>query len=233
MTKTEKAIQQMESWARDDSHGYDQVYRWGQRGDFDCSAAVIQAWENAGVPVKSNGASYTGNMYPVFIRCGFKDVTSTVNLSTGAGLLRGDVLLNSSAHTAMYCGDGKEVEASINEFGGITGGQPGDQTGWEFLIRPYRNYPWNFVLRWPEKAEEVKYMFSVKEIKKGDKGQDVYLLQSLLKGKGWKDANNKVLKLDKSFGVATESALKKYQKKFGLTANGVCNTKTWKKLLGV
>ena len=29
VTKTEKAIQQMETWARDDSHGYDQRYRWG------------------------------------------------------------------------------------------------------------------------------------------------------------------------------------------------------------
>ena len=29
VTKTEKAIRQMETWARDDSHGYDQRYRWG------------------------------------------------------------------------------------------------------------------------------------------------------------------------------------------------------------
>ena len=44
MTKTEKAIQQMEAWAKDNSHGYDQTYRWGERGDYDCSSAVIQAW---------------------------------------------------------------------------------------------------------------------------------------------------------------------------------------------
>ena len=29
VTKTEKAIRQMETWARDDSYGYDQRYRWG------------------------------------------------------------------------------------------------------------------------------------------------------------------------------------------------------------
>lgn len=28
------------------------------------------------------------------------------------------------------------------------GGQPGDQTGKEFLIRSYRNYPWNCILRY-------------------------------------------------------------------------------------
>lgn len=148
MSKTEKATKQMESWAQDSSHGYDQDYRWGEKGDFDCSSAVIQAWQNAGVPVKTKGATYTGDMRTVFLSCGFKDVTSKVNRSTGSGLLRGDVLLNETHHVAMYCGNGKEVEASINEKGTAHGGQPGDQTGKEFLIRSYRNYPWDCVLRY-------------------------------------------------------------------------------------
>lgn len=150
MTKTEKAIRQMETWAKDDSHGYDQDYRWGEKGDYDCSSAVIQAWQNAGVPVKSGGATYTGDMKNVFLKNGFVDVTSKVNVATGAGLIRGDVLLNTVHHTAMYCGNGKEVEASINEKGTAHGGKPGDQTGKEFLIRSYRNYPWNCVLRYKE-----------------------------------------------------------------------------------
>lgn len=148
MTKTEKAIRQMETWAKDDSHGYDQDYRWGEKGDYDCSSAVIQAWQNAGVPVKSGGATYTGDMKNVFLKNGFVDVTSKVNVATGSGLLRGDVLLNEAHHVAMYCGNGKEVEASINEKGTAHGGKPGDQTGKEFLIRSYRNYPWNCVLRY-------------------------------------------------------------------------------------
>ena len=150
MSKTEKATKQMESWAQDSSYGYDQDYRWGEKGDFDCSSAVIQAWQNAGVPVKTKGATYTGDMKTVFLSCGFKDVTSKVNRSTGSGLLRGDVLLNETHHVAMYCGNGKEVEASINEKGNAHGGQPGDQTGKEFLIRSYRNYPWDCVLRYSE-----------------------------------------------------------------------------------
>ena len=150
MTKTEKAIQQMENWANDDSHGYDQIWRWGEKGDFDCSSAVIQAWENAGVPVKSGGATYTGDMKNVFLKNGFKDITADVNVKTAAGLKRGDVLLNEAHHVAMYCGNGKEVEASINEKGKATGGTPGDQTGKEFLIRDYRNYPWNCILRYTE-----------------------------------------------------------------------------------
>lgn len=234
-TATEKAIDWMEALAKDPSHGYDQIYRWGERGDYDCSSAVITAWQTAGVPVKTHGATYTGNMYNVFLACGFKDVTGKVNLTSGAGLKRGDVLLNSVHHTAMYCGDGKEVEASINENGGARGGKPGDQTGREILIRPYRNYPWNYVLRYAPDEEKGGgcYMFNVDEVKDGSKGASVELLQKLLKGLGYKGANSKVLTLDGEAGTNTIHALKTYQKKAGLVVDGICGPKTWNKILGV
>ena len=153
MTKVEKAIRWMEDMANNNKHGYDQTYRWGEKGDYDCSSAVYMAWEHAGIPVKTYsfnkyGCAYTGVMKAVFTHFGFKDVTSKINLATGSGLKRGDILLNDSHHVAMYCGNGKEVEASINEKGKATGGKPGDQTCKEFLIRSYRNYPWNRVLRY-------------------------------------------------------------------------------------
>ena len=106
MTKTEKATQQMEAWAQDDSHGYDQVYRWGQYGDYDCSAAVISAWEAAGVPVKSKGASYTGNMLPVFLACGFSDEIvgrcANSNIIVCSSIVYSSLLIsrsNSGSHT--------------------------------------------------------------------------------------------------------------------------------------
>ena len=141
----ESATRWIENLARDDSHGYDQIYRWGERGDYDCSSAVITAWKRAGIPLT---CTYTGNMHDDMLKKGFKNVTRSVNLNTGEGLQRGDVLLNHVHHVAMYIGAGQEVEASINERGGATGGQPGDQTGREILIRSYRNYPWNAVLRY-------------------------------------------------------------------------------------
>ncbi|MEI3101015.1 MAG: hypothetical protein V8T45_04140 [Oscillospiraceae bacterium] len=100
------------------------------------------------MPVKSGGATYTGNMRGVFLRCGFQDVTGSVDLASELqGLQRGDVLLNIANHTAMYCGDGMEVEASINENGGTTGGQPGDQTGRDFSTA-IQNTEWDCVLRY-------------------------------------------------------------------------------------
>lgn len=143
----EDAVEWAIGIANDDSHGYDQTNRWGP--DYDCSSLIIQAWQNAGVPVKTQGASYTGNMYDAFIACGFIDVTSQVNLSSGSGVIRGDVLLNIVHHTAMSIGNGQIVQASINEHGETTGGQTGDQTGREIYTRSYYNYPWDRVLRYP------------------------------------------------------------------------------------
>lgn len=134
------------SIANDDSHGYDQTNRWGP--DYDCSSLVIQAYENAGCPVKTNGASYTGNMVNVFLESGFENVTSEITLSTGSGLLPGDVLWV-DGHTEMYIGNGNIVGAHINENGETTGGQTGDQTEKEISVRTYYNYPWTTVLRLP------------------------------------------------------------------------------------
>lgn len=251
MSKIEKAVQQMEAWAKDNSHGYDQIYRWGEKGDYDCSAAVIQACQNAGIPVKTGGATYTGNMLKVFLKNGFEVVTHEVNLKTGAGLIRGDVLLNTSHHTAMYCGNGKEVEASINEKGTATGGKPGDQTGREFLIRSYRNYPWTHVLRYTkddttntttgntdtttDTPTGGHYMFEPKTVKKGDSGLSVLLLQEILIARGFKGKDGKPLTLDRTAGTNTIHALTKYQesRKGVLEADGICGDKTWRDLIAL
>ena len=145
-------IESAVSWAvgiaNDNSHGYDQGSRWGP--DYDCSSLVISAYQQAGVKVKTGGASYTGNMKSVFLKYGFTDVTNQITLSNGKGLQRGDVLLNTSHHTALVVKDGGSiiVNASINENGKTTGGKKGDQTGKEIYTRGYYNYPWNCVLRY-------------------------------------------------------------------------------------
>lgn len=146
MSLIETAVKWALSIAADSSHGYDQTNRWGP--DYDCSSLVISAWAAAGAPVKTNGATYTGNMRTAFLASGFADVTGQISLPTGSGLVRGDVLLNTVHHTALYIGDGQIVHAAGNEKGGITGGQTGDQTGGEICTRSYYNYPWDCVLRY-------------------------------------------------------------------------------------
>lgn len=231
MSVIEIATKQMEAWSADDSHGYDQTRRWGP--DFDCSSAVISAWELAGVPVKTNGATYTGNMRGVFLRCGFEDVTGNVDLASGTGLQRGDVLLNIQQHTAMYCGNGMEVESSINENGGVTGGQSGDQTGREFLVRPYRNYPWDCVLRYTgggETQEKSKptYYYNVKLplLKQGMKDPAVITVQRILNAMGYYYGV-----CDGIFDELTKRAVMGFQEDAGLETDGEVGGQTWTKLL--
>lgn len=228
ISKVESATSFMENIARDDSHGYSQDNRWGP--DYDCSSLTIYAWEQAGVPVKTKGATYTGNMYPVFTKCGFKDVTKTVNLSTGAGLIRGDVLLNAAHHVAVYCGNGLEVEASVNEKGGAHGGKYGDQTGREILIRAYRNYPWNYVLRYPSNEMTTATTSSTPStkiystVKKGSAGILVVELQSKLRVLGYN------IEADGDFGTKTQVAVVDFQKKNGLVPDGIVGNLTWTQL---
>lgn len=154
MGKVEKAVSWAEGIAKDDSHGYDQANRWGK--DYDCSSLVISAYKQGGI---DTGATYTGNMKSLFVAAGFKDVTSKVNLHTGRGLIRGDVLLvhnSKRQHTALYCGNGYEVEARVNEKGTATGGKTGDQTGKEIMIMPYRSSYYTTVLRFPESTSSLK-----------------------------------------------------------------------------
>lgn len=158
MSKVSKAVDYMKNIANDNKHGYSQYNRWGNPktwSDYDCSSLVISAYEAAGIPVKTKGATYTGNMYKVFIACGFKDVTNKVNLNNGSGLIAGDVLLNHINHTAMMINTKQLAQASIDERGGIEGRTVGDQTGKEIHIRGYYNYPWNCVLRYPETVKKT------------------------------------------------------------------------------
>lgn len=229
MTKIEKAVDYMKQIANDNKHGYSQTNRWGSPdtwSDYDCSSLVISAWQAAGVPVKDKGASYTGNMYNVFIKCGFKDVTSKINLSTGSGLIAGDVLLNHTDHTAMMISKTQLAQASIDENGGISGGRVGDQTGQEIHIRSYYNYPWNCVLRYPEELKTL----DKKGYKKGDKTIGVFAFKQLLLIAKSKKNITASINNDNTFGNGTEKAVNELLKKWGYKQTGIAGNNFIKKL---
>ena len=238
MTRQEtinKAVAWAVGIADSPEHGYDQAQRWSP--DYDCSSFVISAWQQAGVPVKTSGASYTGNMYAAFLRCGFKDVTKQVNLATGAGLEKGDVLLNKANHTEMYVGGNQNVKASINEKGGTTGGQTGDQSGREIYVGGYYNYPWDHVLRYMPEEEKTEptpasvtlpCYVKLPELKQGDKGEYVRAAQALL---NVRKCSCGMWVADGDFGPATEAAVLAFQRRNGLDADGVVGNATWQKLM--
>ena len=228
MDVIESAAAYAQNIAADDSHGYDQAGRWGP--DYDCSSLVISAFRKAGVPLS---CTYTGNMRGDMLRCGFEDVTGSVDLNTGAGLERGDVLLNHVHHTSRDRGGGQLVQASINEHGTTTGGQTGDQTGREICTRGYYNYPWDCVLRYTEEEQETERAaeyaaVELPVLQRGDTGEAVRAMQILLRGRGfgvgWYGA-------DGEFGAATEDGLRAFQRVKREETDGVCGERTWSRLL--
>lgn len=132
-----KALEWAYETANNDDIGYSQNsnLRWGT-DYYDCSSFVITAYRYAGLSLE--GATYTGDMYHTFLAEGFDDVTSEVNLETGEGLIAGDVLLNTIAHTEIYTGNGKKI-------GAHSGRSPKPD---QVSENNYYNYPWNYVLRY-------------------------------------------------------------------------------------
>lgn len=210
--------------AKDDQHGYSQVNRWSP--DYDCSSLVISALEQAGFRMRSNGASYTGNMMNALLRVGFALVFDKT-------LKRGDILLthtDEKQHTAIYLGNGRMVHAR-----GVNGHpEAGDQTGLEITISQY--YPFEMVFRYPVK-EDVKNTYEVvnmllKVVKNGSKGHAVKVVQTLLN-----QFCGYYLEVDGICGEKTTNAIKCYQGNTKLhpnkllVADGIVGAETWSCLL--
>lgn len=171
--KVKKAISWLKAVARDSRHGYScegentntnlktHWGRWGARGDYSCSTLAATAYELTGLTSLRKVAgekklkmtalrrTYTGyNSTTTGRSClkskHFKDVTSKLRKYGRSGLKAGDILVGAGGrHVGVYVGDGRIVEATINEVGreyaGYGPGQvtPGDQRGSEIRIHPY------------------------------------------------------------------------------------------------
>lgn len=240
-SKVEQYTRWMEDLANNNYYGY----LWGGWGpqDYDCGHAIITAVEKVGIPVKSRGASYTGNMREVFIACGFKDITNGINLDTGDGLKRGDILLNRASHAAVYIGNGQVSHARSGEGNTI----PGDQSGNEIRIQAYWNYPWDCILRYPEVVdydlpvdpsedpdldpEPEVFEFTVKKgYGIGNPMAKVALWQAFLWCHGYDIGRDGA---DGEFGRNTLSATNKFQTDHNLTTDGVADQDDWEEAVKI
>ena len=220
--------------ANDNKHGYDQLHRW--LPDVDCSSLVCLCYEQAGVPVREAGASYTGNLLAGFTKCGFE----AIKFKSSIPLVRGDILFynyvkngKTYGHAILYLGGGKIVQASINEKGTTTGGKTGDQTGKEVAVGNYYvpSRQWDYILRYTKDEEVIKVNVALTQLQLGSHCAEVGTLQTLLNSLGYTGKKDKRLTVDHEFGSNTECAVKKFQKASGMKDDGMVGQKTWTALL--
>ena len=244
MSVIEAAVQWSIQTANDNTHGYSQTVRWSP--DYDCSSFVISAFKHAGIPLES---TYTGNMYADFMSHGFTDVTKAINLTTGAGLKRGDVLLNVLNHTCIYIGSGQVVNCRTD-----TDGKQGDSHGDEIRIQSYWDFrPWNYVLRYQEDPSEentnapiipnttistpvsTTYTNVIKmqsplplltKVIEQEERDDVEALQALLALRGFGKGT-----INKRYDADTQNAVAEAQRAYGILADSECGKDCWAKLI--
>lgn len=154
-TIPEKAVQWALKTAADDTHGYNNSkgHRTGNP-DYACSSFVAAAYRAAGL-TSIPADAYTATMRKQFLAAGFEDVTSSVNLKTGKGMIPGDVVLTPGKHVEMVANKKLQlVGARGNATGGAENGKAGDQGG-EIAVADWFDFGWRFCLRYPtEKKSE-------------------------------------------------------------------------------
>ena len=118
-------------------------------------------------------------------------------------------------HIGVYIGDGKVIECTPQWNNGV---QITTKRKWQKHGKlPYITYS--------DKGDDTVRV-ELKTLKVYAKGEQVKALQRLLVGFGYD------LKIDGSFGTITDRTVRTFQRKNGLSADGVVGEKTWNKLLG-
>lgn len=137
--------------AEDDDHGYTNG-SWGP--EYSCISLVMSAYTEAGLDV---GKCNIDKLPDRLINKGFEDVTAKVDLKTGAGLAKGDIMWYVNAdkhgHTELYIGGGQMVGARAD-----TDGKPGDNKGDEISVVAYADLGWQRVFRLAEKTQTEEYI---------------------------------------------------------------------------
>lgn len=245
--------------ANDNSHGYSQavrsLYNTANPKSFDCSSLVLTAYYYAflknGLTDLANylkrNCSYTGNMLRM-LNTGFEAVAR--NQTAHAQMIRGDIELNTTYHTALAVGKDIIVHARSSE--GTTDTK--DNSGNEIRTQPWYLYShgWTHRLRFTGKgidfsklistseskpttttAKGDRYMFEPKTVKLGSKGTSVLLLQEIFVARDFRGADNQILSLDRVAGENTIRALNSYKKSRNMKQDGICDASVWKDLLAI
>ena len=139
--------------AKDNSYGYgnDQAAQSGDNKQYSGLGLVREAYRNAGIKLEDTDIT---KFDQALTKSGFEDVTSKVDIKTGKGLQRGDVLWVSTkdgkGHTEIAAGHGKLIGSR-----GAKDSTAGDSTGEEISVIDYFNNSWTKIFRYTNKSKDL------------------------------------------------------------------------------
>lgn len=236
--KREKIAEAMEKACKNDQIGYDQNQRNSlfdnvKNNGFDPSKTTKKVETDCSALVRvciayAYGSDKAGNIRTVsepstLVKTGlFTKYTSDKYCKSSDYLMRGDILCTPvSGHTVVVLNDGAKVNSSSS--GSITTATPTVKE-WQIaaLADGYEFRKYGADGEWGAECESVARKAVVKK-------RLVYTNKNLTrivqKAVG--------VSVDGLCGKNTEAAIKAYQKKHGLTADGAVGLNTWKKILNI
>lgn len=135
------------------------------------------------------------------------------------------IIVWKSGHVGVYIGKGLVIEERGHTYGTVKT-KLTDRPWTKWLKHPDITY----ITETPKPAEG-KCMVELDILKKGSKGRSVKSWQILMNGLGFRDKNGNKLEEDGSFGGKTEYATNGFKRYYGLTIDGIVDSKTWTKAI--
>jgi len=180
---------------------------------FDCAGFVLNEMQLAGVPLYGQGATTQWNTASNWAAKGEID-TMPKNLVCAIYKHKDGKM----SHTGLSMGDGAggviHCSTTVKR-----GNVNTDRPAWTHWGIPRGLYTTDELRKAGLNVDDEK---NIPTLRRGSQGDEVADLQMLLNSKfGYE------LEVDGNFGKATETAVKDFQKKHGLTADGVVGKKTW------
>lgn len=176
---------------------------------FDCQGFTEWCLGQFGVNIKAAGCTSQWNNENLWIAKG--DMSNIPNDTLVCLFHRSKDEPNKMAHTGFgYHGETCECQVGVQYF-------PQRKSKWQYWAIPK-----GIDGKIPEPSTHPT-------LRRGDKGEYVTVLQTELMQRGY-DLGK--WGADGSYGQATETAVKAFQKDSGLTADGICGPKTWAALEG-
>lgn len=202
-----------------------------------CDRLVAKACWDLGWRDQPAGGITVLNMEQYLLKWGWMKIASAKKL------VKGDVVLMKRNGTAKP--DASWHTFVLTEYDPATGICSKYDEGSNDRIRaaqPFKGVPLNEWVgartfycgfRCPQKPKKEKYTVTLESWHEGTKSKSVLLAQEILKAKGYKGKDGKVLKLDGEAGANTIYALRKFKKDSGMKVSGACKKATWRRLLGL